>query len=610
MGKLASLGRWTKGLLGARALGAAGTVANGQCTKTSGTSCLNGHTVLQCTDGKQPKAKVCAQPTPDCLDGNCVHLCSGAPSALCQTLDYTEHFAVVCDGGATAKVTECEGAVCKEGNCVAKQCTYGEKTCQGNNVSSCDYSGSWAPPVPCGLGTYCSDGICSDRPCALGATGCSGAALAVCGTSSVDIQAACPQGSVCEGGACLANCSANWARCEGSTALNCAQGAPPASQNCSSSGNSCQHWLGQAACLACNGTAGCAGAWTSACGYKPVPDGWCPPPANCSGGSCSVAKVNKPCDATDQCQGDGWMQCNPATGKLEQTRLCAGARVVCSTDPWNLGCTSAKCHPGLATCVGNVVETCANSYSNVSQSPCAADKVCQDGACTTPACKLPTWAGVPGMRVVGLQWLPAGQGCDLDAAAGPDNQAHRLAPWLPPAALQAGLALGSAASFVAVSLEATPTLSVFAAWHDPTAADPPWTALADTFDRTNSAPACLARTALTQSPDGWFHGGQALQWLPLRIGSAEIRMPLVQLRAKLGDGTNAGEKTLQLCGWIPKALWNQQVVHLPVQTETLLGLSAEQLQAHLDADMPPLGDPDGDGVLDATPVAFGLLLIL
>ena len=218
-------------------------------------------------------------------------------------------------GGDDMGGTGGNGATCATG------CSIGAASCDGNGVRTCTADGSgcgmWSAPVACTAPDVCSGGACGascSSQCMLGATYCSGAGYRTCigGASGCNdwspTVTACPNGTVCSGGACVAACSDR-----------CAPGATQCSgtgvQSCELKATGCRGWS------------------------DPVP---CGGGKVCSGGNCVTS-------CTDQC----------AAGD----KRCVGSDSLQTCDKQASGCLDwslAQLCPGGGTCTANMCITCTN----------------------------------------------------------------------------------------------------------------------------------------------------------------------------------------------------------------------------------------------------------
>jgi len=120
-----------------------------------------------------------------------------------------------CFAGAWSPRETCTtGRVCRDGQCViSSECTPGEvRGCANESARAvCNSEGTAFSADPCPQGQFCVQGVCGNQLCAAGSTRCQDLDTVV--SCSTDGQGwgnptACPEGSVCNDGACVSGCEA------------------------------------------------------------------------------------------------------------------------------------------------------------------------------------------------------------------------------------------------------------------------------------------------------------------------------------------------------------------------------------------------------------------
>ena len=90
---------------------------------------------------------------------------------------------VVCVDGKIQRITCGFGQECRDGNCIDKICTAGEKACKNGQLAVCQSDHSWELSY-CDAGTYCFEGDCIERGNAPEIVSCT--PLAITGTNTCD----------------------------------------------------------------------------------------------------------------------------------------------------------------------------------------------------------------------------------------------------------------------------------------------------------------------------------------------------------------------------------------------------------------------------------------
>ncbi|MEY3012448.1 MAG: hypothetical protein RIT45_1183 [Pseudomonadota bacterium] len=222
-------------------------------------------------------------------------------------------------------------------------CTDGATRCAGlGTVEICE-SNSWRGE-PCG-DRVCEDGACRARICDPGASACQPGGVAKCsarGTSFLPATA-CGANETCQSGACLPN--------------TCVAG----SANCTAAG--------LAVCRA------------DGSGFDVTP---CATGTICAAGASGVpACLEQHCTpGASVCDGGLVVSCDAQGLASSAVRDCAAEGKTCQAGT----CVAPTCVPGVQTCMGGSLGTCAGDGSTWQTSPCGAGQVCAGSGCVAAAC--------------------------------------------------------------------------------------------------------------------------------------------------------------------------------------------------------------------------------
>lgn len=322
-----------------------------------------------------------------CAGGECVPLVPGvcfAPRAECDAPRCAGNDAVrsVCDANleCQAEIVSCQAEeVCVDGECVLEPCEVGEAcappVCRGDEAvrSVCSPDRQCAEEIEvCGPERDCVDGRCVAPECAApgeacAPAACDGAAVVrtVCSADRlcVEQREACPNGQLCDGGACRdvrpGECAAEGAPCGVALCLgnNVVRPTCDARLRCQNAIESCE---AGSICLA------------AACVPEPecdVPGRECEPAA-CDGN----AVVRQICSPDRQCVAE--------RSPCPELEICDDGQ--CVEPP---GCAAPGDACGPVVCDGNSVvqRVCSADLECVDQAqPCPLGELCDAGACRAP----------------------------------------------------------------------------------------------------------------------------------------------------------------------------------------------------------------------------------
>ncbi len=391
------------------------------CDNVDADSCLEWAAAAPCGDGTECQDGICVASCVDaCADG--AVRCGEAGVEACRRpvaggcLDWWV--------GAPCP----DGTECQEGACVptcVDACLPGDVRCTVDGPQICgpaqnpDAVGTcadWLPAVPCDAGFICADGACVPAcvdACAADATRCVAGGLETCAPRADapcldwSVPLACPDGQLCESGACVAacadECAAGGTRCVPGGVETCGRadavacltwGAPVACQ----AGQVCSNGRCAETCVdECPlGAAQCSGNGVQTCGNFDLdpcaewgPESACPAGQVCSSGACTATCNDECADGSAECAGNGVRRCGQFDpdaclewGPIAPCPATQGcSRGVCSS------LCSDECAVGATRCGGAGVQICGQYDDDACTDwgpgvPCAAGEVCAGGVCS------------------------------------------------------------------------------------------------------------------------------------------------------------------------------------------------------------------------------------
>ena len=392
---------------GAPCSNGAGTCdGGGQCDLCPpGSKVCNGDQLLVCNakgtydppiacGGNTPK---CDPQSPKCVAcydaGQCPAGANECLSATCS--------ASLCGYAPRAKGTACSNGGTCDGAGLCQVCAPNTKSCNGNQVLTCNGQGQYDAPVSCGGGMpYCNalapscvqctnaaQCPASGNPCL--STTCAGD---TCSFAPVAAGTACGNGGTCNGAGLCFVCQPGSKVCNGNQLLTCnqngqydvasCQGGTPV---CNGANPACVQCTTAAQCPAGNNPCAVAACTNNVCGFTPKAAG-----TACNGGTCDGSGQCNACTpGTKICNGNSVLSCN-AQGQYDAPLTCGGNTAYC--DPANPGCyacvTAANCPASqgpclVATCNGHVCgfANTANGTACSDGDACTQTDSCQNGAC-------------------------------------------------------------------------------------------------------------------------------------------------------------------------------------------------------------------------------------
>jgi hypothetical protein len=279
----------------------------------------------------------------------------------------------------------------------ASGCTLGATSCNGNGVLTCVSMGActgWSLPTACANGTVCSGGACVAQctdQCTTGSSYCSGTgvrmciAVAGCNDWSPTIMG-CPNGTVCSAGRCVPNCSDQ-------CALGAKQCSGTAVQTCERKPTGCLDWSDPVACginQTCAAGA-CVGACTNKCNAGDVQcfDATSTQACAVMASGCTDWGAAQPCPNNGACALGTCSTCTAGAsrcgvnGDVEQCMNGMWVQTMaCAFGCANAACnTMVTCNAGAYQCSGNDVQICNGSGTAWLYSQTCSN-ACTNGLCT------------------------------------------------------------------------------------------------------------------------------------------------------------------------------------------------------------------------------------
>ncbi len=203
----------------------------GACVKaplcTAGAvSCADGKTLQTCAaDGEAYQTTPC-EAGKVCSSGQCVV----PPCSLGQVQCSGDIVQTCAIGGVWQNLLDCQqnGASCKSGSCVTNPCIFGNYGCVDGVPGFCTKDAGWSKQAPCPSGQVCiNKGECKAKVCVPWQTYCQGDDVATCdstGTKATVLSKCAAMGQVCDGGKCEvppAVCLPGAKQCLGSAVQTC-----------------------------------------------------------------------------------------------------------------------------------------------------------------------------------------------------------------------------------------------------------------------------------------------------------------------------------------------------------------------------------------------------
>ncbi|MBU1433171.1 hypothetical protein KKF91_21755, partial [Myxococcota bacterium] len=432
------------------ALCAAGeTCSNQACAAVCSDECAAGSRrcveggVAQCGDFDADDCLEWSRPSPCdvgevCAGGVCEQSCEHAcPAGQRRCAEGGVQLCLDTNGDGCVEwgsAAPCDaGLICDAGACVAAcsdACVAGATRCALGGLERCgdfdaDACLEWSDAAPCPAGESCSNGACAvtcQDECVDGRVRCADGGVQGCGDFDADpclewgVPSACPQGLVCDAGACVATCSdecaAGSARCQGEGVATCGD----------FDADDCLEWSTSAPCAAgeicadgacaavctpeCNaGAARCAAGGVQSCGDLAICPRW-----GALIGERFVVGETQPCAEGTSCSNGACLQvCQDECTRGNSECTPSGERRICGDfDPdecaeWSepIACAQGEsCSNGV--CASVCQDECVLGESDCDQAdsftvcgdfddddcsewglsqPCEAGWVCQDGAC-------------------------------------------------------------------------------------------------------------------------------------------------------------------------------------------------------------------------------------
>jgi len=325
-----------------------------------------------------------------------------------------------------------DGATCAGGHCQVScrpACELGSTSCVGNAVRTCvepetpGECATWGEPVACQDGQTCSQGACQEGcadECSPGLRSCDGGGFKQCGEYDDDpcldwsLVEACPAGTSCSAGQCLATCGDE---CAAGT-VACDEGGRKSCGQYDDDG--CLEWSAVIPCP--EGEACSLGVCTAICGDE------------CAAGSrrCSVDGAGTV--ACGQHDDDPCLDWGPVQACDEGQSCSLGECTAVCQDECAAGSARCAAAGGRETCGDYDLDPCLE-WSQAA--PCGEGESCSGGICA-PACIHECWGAERtcsegGVRVCGqhdadacLEWgpaqpCPAGQVCSGGSCAASCN---------------------------------------------------------------------------------------------------------------------------------------------------------------------------------------------
>lgn len=168
----------------------------------------DGVKIKQCVNGRYEFSLCPSQ----CEDGRCVSCLKDAMPTCVDSQTVKK-----CQNGDWENETCPSGESCLSGECIARTCEDGTKTCIGNGLYQC-HDGEWIETDPCD-GRLCRDGACVEiKAChAESPSSCdTDGRLHTCSSEGQWIVKNCPDGEICRNGACVSGTA-----CVPSAATSC-----------------------------------------------------------------------------------------------------------------------------------------------------------------------------------------------------------------------------------------------------------------------------------------------------------------------------------------------------------------------------------------------------
>lgn len=334
-----------------------------------------------------------------CIDQRCVFFCDD--NSDCRGGEVCAFDTGVCRTAECVDDDGCRGGfICDNGACVSILpivCEPNARSCDRNQVATCNVDGTGFDLVPCNDDEACVDGACAALVCAANEFGCIDDDTAwVCDDTGTDqTLLPCRADQYCTDGACRTRvCTPNSVVCAGDNLVVCDDaGATSTVESCSdldtcansAFGCSCSAVDGRAECVervCAPGVGQCVGNGVRVCntdgsGFSSVVD--------CGSNDCIEGRcLNNACVANSTvCSGDLLLTCE-ADGTGYRATTCAET---CAGVDGAASCVNQVCEPRATRCdaSGDNVLVCNDRGSAETSTPCV-DGFCQDGVCRAEVC--------------------------------------------------------------------------------------------------------------------------------------------------------------------------------------------------------------------------------
>lgn len=293
-------------------------------------------------------------------------------------------------------------ATCQDGQCVPQTCKAGEKSCEHDDVYLCVGGSQTVLFSKCEVDEVCDPELltCRSRICEPGKLGCDANRVATCnalGTAYVQSNIDCAASNqLCSEGSCKPKvCTPNTTYCDGNTVRKCddkgtsstlQEACPIGYYHCALS-SSTQAYCAYNTCTP--NALLCLSNTVTKCNADGT--GYVPGGTDCGSGSvCDNATCKtKVCEGYSTfCKDGDIYQCSYNGLSFYLASDC-GVDARCVSTNQGVRCVPYDCSPGFKACLKNVVGTCADdgtSLSNVKEDCAATGQVCSSAsACALSA---------------------------------------------------------------------------------------------------------------------------------------------------------------------------------------------------------------------------------